>query len=170
MQKSRIRLLCVTAMMSSLSIIIERLIVPTFQGQPFRVDFGNIPILMCGIACGPLWAGVCGALSDILGCYFNGYAPFIPLTLTPVIVGVLPAFALKSNATRRLYYAVLVCAYIVAEIFWTPLGLSLLRGTAYSAEFAVNLAAACVQTVTDPIIIYCIIKSRILERTGMISR
>lgn len=168
MQKSKIRSLCITSMMIALSIIVERLIVPTFQGQPFRIDFGNIPILVCGLACGPVFAGLCGAIGDILGCYFNGYAPFLLLTVSPVIVGLIPAFAAKSS--RRVYFAVLICTYIAAEILWTPFGLSLMRGTSYGAEFAINLPASLVQTVMDSVIIYCIIKSRILERTGIVSK
>lgn len=170
MQKTRIRALCVTAMMTALSIIVERFFVPTFQGQPFRIDFGNIPILMCGIACGPFWAALCGAVGDILGCYFNGYAPFPLLTVTPLLVGLIPAFAAKANINRKVYFTALVFTYIAAEILWTPFGLSVMRGTAFGAEFAVNLPAACLQTVVDPIIIYCILKSRVIERTGMMSR
>ncbi len=170
MQKYRIKPICITAMMTAMSIIVERMIVPTFQGQPFRFDLGNVPILVCGIACGPFWAGMCGVIGDILGCYFNGYAPFLPLTLSPLLVGVLPSFAVKMKKSRKVFFSSVVLTYLVAEIMWTPFALSMMKGTPYGAEFAVNLPAASIQTVVDIVLVYAIIKSRILERTGLVSK
>ncbi len=176
MQKQRIKAICMTAMMTALSIIIERLIVPTFQGQPFRFDLGNIPIVLCGVFCGPVYGALCGGISDILGCYFNGYAPFLPLTLSPVLVGAIPAvidrkcgrfFGHRKNIAL---YISLVATYVAAEIFWTPFGLSLMKGTRYGVEFAINFPAACIQTVVDIVLIYVILKSRIIERTGLVSK
>lgn len=168
--KQNIRFLTITSLMTALSIIVERLIVPTFQGQPFRVDFGNVPILVCAFVCGPFYGALCGVAGDILGCFFNSYAPFLPLTLTPFLVGFVPgAFAKKYNKTGLFFVAVLA-AYVVGEILWTPFALSLMKGTPYFAEFGVNLPAAALQTVLDPVIVFLVIKSRILEKTGVLSK
>ena len=172
MQKNNksIRFLTITAMMTALSVVVERFIVPTFQGQPFRIDFGNIPILVCAFVCGPLYGALCGVLGDIIGCFFNSYAPFLPLTLSPFIVGFLPGLFSAKHKKLKVFFAMVLVAYVAAEILWTPYGLSLMKGTPYSAEFVINLPAATLQTVVDPLIVFLIIKSKVLEKTGVLSK
>lgn len=168
MQKLKIKQICITAMMIALSIIIERLIIPTFQGQPFRIDFGNIPIIACSIVCGPFFGAVCGGVADMLGCQLNGYAAFLPLTLSPVIIGFFSGVAAKLRKKSLIFFASLIATYIAAEILWTPFGLYLLKGTSYAVEFSLNFPAALLQTIVDPILIYALLKSRILERTHLL--
>lgn len=168
--KQNIRFLTVTAMMTALSIIVERLIVPTFQGQLFRIDFGNVPILICAFVCGPFYGALCGVAGDILGCFFNSYAPFLPLTLTPFLVGFVPGFFEKKYNKTRLFFVSVIATYIAGEILWTPFALSLMKGTPFLPEFVINLPAAALQTVLDPVIVFIILKSRILEKTGVLSK
>ncbi len=168
MQKLKIKQICITAMMIALGIIIERLIIPTFQGQPFRIDFGNIPIISCSIVCGPFFGAVCGAISDMLGCQLNGYTAFLPLVLSPVIIGFFSGVAAKFRKKSFVFFAILIASYIVAEILWTPFGLYLLKGTSYAVEFTLNFPAALLQTIVDPILIYALLKSSILERTHLL--
>ena len=168
--KQNLRFLTITAMMTALSIIVERLIVPTFQGQPFRIDFGNIPILVCAFVCGPVYGALCGVLSDVLGCFFNSYAPFLPLTLTPFLVGFVPGLVAKKYFKTVQFFVSVIATYVVGEVSWTPFALGLMKGTPYFAEFVVNLPAAALQTVIDPVIVFVIIKSRILEKTGVLSK
>ncbi len=169
-KKINIRYLTLTAMMTALSIILERLIFPTFQGQPVRFDLGNIPIVICSVLCGPVYGLMCAVASDVIGCYLNGYAPFIPLTLAPALVGFFPGVVSKATKKTAAFFGALVLIYISAEILWTPFGLSLMKGTPYVAEFSVNLPAAALQTVVDGILIFVIFRSRILERTGFFKR
>ena len=169
MQKSKqnMRFLTITAMMTALSIIVERFFVPTFQGQPFRIDFGNIPILVCAFVCGPVYGALCGVLSDILGCIFNNYAPFLPLTLSPLLIGLVPGAFSKKYKSKKSFFIKIFVTYIIVEILWTPFGLCLMKGTPYFAEFGINLPAAALQTVIDPLIVFLIFKSRILEKMGV---
>lgn len=167
MQKQKIKALCITAMMIALSIIIERMILPTFQGQTVRFDLGNIPIVVCSVVCGPLYGLLCGIVSDTLGCYLNAYAPFVPLMLSPAMVGFFPGVVSRFTKKTLPFFGFLILTYTAAEIFWTPFALSLMKGTAYTTEFSINLPVATLQTVVDTLVIFAIIKSRILERTGL---
>ena len=169
-KKISVRYLTATAMMIAISIILERLIFPTFQGQPVRFDLGNIPIVICSVLCGPVYGLVCGIASDFIGCYLNGYAPFVPLMLAPAMVGFFPGVVSRITKKSPVFFGALVLIYIAAEILWTPFGLSLMKGTPYGADFSVNLPAAALQTVVDTLIIFVIFKSKILERTGLFKR
>lgn len=172
MPKNRrnLKFLTITAMMTALSVIIERFIVPTFQGQPFRVDFGNIPILICAFVCGPVYGALCGVLGDIIGCFFNSYAPFLPLTVSPLLIGLIPGFFSKKSNVKTIFFMSVFMTYIIAEILWTPFGLAIMKGTPYLAEFVINLPAAAFQTVVDPLIVFLIFKSHILEKMGVLSK
>ncbi len=168
--KQNLRFLTITAMMTALSIVVERFIVPTFQGQPFRIDFGNIPILICAFVCGPVYGALCGVLGDVLGCIFNNYAPFLPLTVSPLLIGFVPGVFSKKYKSETVFFISVFVTYVIAEILWTPFGLSLMKGTPYFAEFVVNLPAASFQTVVDPLIVFLIFKSHILEKTEVLSK
>ncbi len=168
--KQNLRFLTITAMMTALSIIVERFIVPTFQGQPFRIDFGNIPILICAFVCGPVYGALCGVLGDVLGCIFNNYAPFLPLTVSPFLIGFVPGVISKKHKSETIFFVSVFVIYVIAEVLWTPFGLSLMKGTPYFAEFVMNLPAASIQTVVDPLIVFLIFKSHILEKTEVLSK
>jgi len=93
-----------------------------------------------------------------------------------VLVGATPAVihrkctGFRGQKKNFALYSGLFTTYVAAEVLWTPFGLSLMKGTRYGAEFAINFPAACFQTVVDIVLIYVILKSRILERTGLISK
>lgn len=65
-------------------------------GQIIRFSFENLPIILAGIAFGPLVGAVVGATSDLLGCVLVGYQINWILTIGAASVGLI------SGATYRL--------------------------------------------------------------------
>ncbi len=178
MQKQRIRAICMTAMLTALSIVLARMILPTGVGEIVRFNLGNIPIVLCSFVFGPFYAGICGALSDIVGCFFNGYAPYPPLTLSPILVGVLPVLLSRilekiSGKNYKSLAILSICMVVtnsVTALFWTTLCLSHMQNVSFflllSSRFPVN----ALRTVVEIVLIHIIFKSRILERTGLVSK
>lgn len=57
-----------------------------------KIGFGFVPIAICGMLYGPLWAGVAGGLADLvgavlfpIGAYFPGFT--VSATLTGIVFG-----------------------------------------------------------------------------------
>ena len=166
-----------TAMMTSLSVVLARMILPTSVGEIARFSLGNIPIVICSLAFGPLYGGACGVISDIVGCFFNGYAPYLPLSISPFLVGVLPALLTKAFARlfgkERLsvfpFCVSMVVTNIITSLFWTTLCLSHMQGVDFFVLLYARIPMNTVRTVVEIILLHLIFKNRILERVGVVS-
>lgn len=172
MQKFKIRTITAVGMLTALSIVLTRFLVP-ISTDTLRFSLGNIPIILAGII-SPLAGGICGALSDIIGCFFGGYAPFIPLTLSAVAVGVLPSVLLRASekflhhgrTNLAIVSIVMVITNLLTSILWSTLCLHWLTGAPFTVLFLSRLPVNSLRTVAEIAILFIIFKSRVLERTG----
>ncbi len=77
--------LCITAVFSSLGIILEAYLKIPFSF--LEISFAFVPILVCGMITGPFWGAACAVIVDFIatviagrGAYFPGFAPIVFLT------------------------------------------------------------------------------------------
>ena len=76
-----------SALLVAMSIICGKYLkIPV--GEIMRFSFENLPILLAGIAFGPVAGGVCGLLADIIGCFLVGYAINPIVTVGAVCIGI----------------------------------------------------------------------------------
>ena len=69
-------------------------------GDFFRVSLENLPIIFIGIAFGPLWGAVVGAVADLVGCFIVGYTVNPIITLGAMTVGAIAGII--SQITKKL--------------------------------------------------------------------
>ena len=86
------------AMMASL--VAMQIILSRFLGiqvsDTLRISFESIPVVLAGMWLGPLCGAVVAVVSDVLGTIIQGYgAPFPPLVLGPLSVGILSGVSAK---------------------------------------------------------------------------
>ncbi len=96
--RETIRLALAAALMG-LSIVLTRagsVLIPIGGVPVIRIGFGTLPIVLVSLMCGPIWGGLAGAGSDLigafafpLGSYFFGY------TISAALQGILPWVLLK---------------------------------------------------------------------------
>lgn len=96
--RETIRLALAAALMG-LSIVLTRagsVLIPIGGVPVIRIGFGTLPIVLASLLCGPIWGGLAGAGSDLigafafpLGSYFFGY------TISAALQGILPWVLLK---------------------------------------------------------------------------
>ncbi|MFH1453100.1 MAG: folate family ECF transporter S component [Armatimonadota bacterium] len=86
-----VKLLVNLSLFIALAIVFRRLL--SISVPPVgNINFGGFPIILSGFLFGPLWGGVVGGLSDILGYpLFPRAAYHVYFTLTSVLTGILPA-------------------------------------------------------------------------------
>ncbi len=115
-------------------------------GDILRFSFENLPIILSGIAFGPLVGAVTGLIADVVGCLLRGYALNPILTLAAVFIGFASGliFNLLKNCNIHLRAAVvLFVSHTVGSVLIKSVGLSLW----YSLPFYVTLAERTVNYI-----------------------
>ncbi len=99
-----------------------------------RISLGTIPIMLSGIALGPLYGLATGAVADLVGFLINpmGGAYFPGFTLTTALVGFLPGFLLRKKK-HSLVNLILTIALteLLCHVLLNTVWLSMITGKAY---------------------------------------
>ncbi len=123
-----------------------------------RLSLGPVSSILAGLWFGPFLGGLCGMLSDVLGCLLKyGYQPaYVPITIGMMLWGIFPAlFRPLMKTTRK--KVVFVCfgvflASIGGTLGLSTLGNSILYGTSFTAMLLTRLPQ---WILTMPI--YCVL-------------
>lgn len=152
------------ALFIAVSIVLSRFCVIWITNS-IRISFGNIPIFLAGILFGPVAGGVVGGLSDIIGSgLLSGLGWYPPLTISPVLIGVLSGF-LRVLILKKLTYprtlAVVLLPNIAASMLCTTYLLHTLYGTPFPALLAVRVPLYGAIAIAESFIIYHLCKSKL---------
>lgn len=74
------------AVLVAIEVVLEHFC--SFNTPLLRIGFGFVPLAVCGMLYGPLWAGAAGGLADVLGTFLSPYGFYPPITLTAILMGV----------------------------------------------------------------------------------
>ena len=164
--KVSLKALTTGAMMATLSIILERVvaIMPASNMMDIRISLSNVPLILAGILVSPVIGGLSGVVSDIVGCFISGYAPFPLLTLAPLVIGFLPGALLckKENgyAFGKVFFSIVV-SHILASVLITTYGLSIMRGVHFVPMLLSRLPSCGINLIIDITLVYLILKTPI---------
>ena len=82
----------------------------------------HIPVLICGLACGPLWGLVCGIIGPVLSSFITGMPPAAylpPMMVELAAYGLITGGMMKIVRTGKLYpdlYISLVTAMVLGRV------------------------------------------------------
>lgn len=140
--KIRLKRLVYASLLLALDIVLSRFCAVT---TPLvKVSFSFLPIAVCGMLFGPVWAGTVGALADLVGAGMFPVGPYFPgITLSAALTGILFGLTLHrrdhTNA-RAAAAALLNCG--VVSLLLTSFWLHLLSGTPYLATVVARIPQA----------------------------
>ena len=124
-----VKRLTIMAMMTALTIIVARFCaIPINEG--LRLGFDSIPVILTGIWLGPIPAAIVGGLADVIGTLINSYGGpyFPPMTVTPMLVGVVAGVMAKCVFRGKLNFwklaVTVVAADVIGNLFYGSLALS----------------------------------------------
>ena len=162
-RKKHLYALTAGAMMAALSIVLERFlpITPPSNMMDIRISFSNIPLILASILVSPVIGATAGVVSDIVGCFISGYAPFPLLTLAPLVMGFLPGAILNkkdSYSFFKVLFAVVI-THVIASVFITTFGLSVMRGTPFVPMLITRLPSIGINLVIDTVVVYILLKT-----------
>ena len=133
-----LRLLTVSSFLAALSIVLGKYLAINI-GDTFRLSFENLPVIFAGAAFGPVVGATVGAVADVVGCLFVGFAinPLITLgaAATGAVAGIYRFIPKSSGGVSRyiLIIATVFMAHAVGSVLIKTAGLSIFYGTPYSA-------------------------------------
>jgi ECF transporter S component (folate family) len=123
-----LRVLCVCAMLAAMSLILGKFLqIPNPFQEVIRISFENLPVIMAGVAFGPIMGLMTGVVADLLGCLMYGY------TINPIITlgagaaglaaGVVASWLLRRFSVFRVIAAT-VAAHLLGSVLIKSLGLA----------------------------------------------
>jgi len=84
---SRVRVLCFSAMLAAMSVVLAYLAKLVFGLGPIRVTFENFPIIFGGISLGPFVGAMIAVVADLSSCLMSGQAPNPLILVGSILVG-----------------------------------------------------------------------------------
>ncbi len=163
-QSSRhLTILACSALLVALDIILTRFL--AINTQFLRISLGMIPVAIAGMAFGPLWGGLVGAIGDILGMLiFPSGAYFPGFTLTAALTGIVYAIFVYKKEAKLLHIALasaIVC--IGLNLLLDTLWLNIMYGSGFLAILPAR-AVKCIINIPVYTIILHLLWSKVLTR------
>ncbi len=140
--------LVLTALMSAISVVLGRFF--SYNVQNFSIGFAFLPIMVCGMLAGPVWGGICGGLSDLIGALLFPFGAYFPgFTAVAFLMGAvygIIGLAEEKSTKRYLFYLTAGIGIFITEfigsLLLNSLWLTVMYGMPYSAELILRLPEA----------------------------
>jgi ECF transporter S component (folate family) len=141
--KTKMHLLVTVSLLIALEVVLSRFC--SIATPIMKIGFGFVPIAICGMMYGPIWAGIAGALADITGATLFPIGAFFPgFTVSAALTGaVFGLFLHKKGGWLRIAGAVsLNCLGIslLLSTYW----LTILTGSAFGVLLPTRILQNCV--------------------------
>ncbi|NLT12782.1 MAG: folate family ECF transporter S component [Clostridiales bacterium] len=164
------KMIVTMALLIAMSIILERFLsfMPT---ENIRITFGSLPIIIAGLLFGPIAGGIVGLFADFLGTtLFSPFAWFVPMALTPVIMGVVPpliGMLLKKRTHLVTFIAMILPAEILGPMLWSNVSLNWLYGSPFLPNLLFRAPFKVAIAVVDILLIFMLYKSGLFRALGL---
>lgn len=153
--------LAMLGVLIALAIVASRYLVIN-PSPSLRFSFAFTFVILAGIWFGPVSGGIVGCLEDLLGCVIGGSSIFLPLTLSPILAGVLAGLAaplFRKSRNVLIYAGLILTIVLVTTMLYSTLVLSVLYNTAYPAMFASRIPQGICSTLVNTLLVYMIYHS-----------
>ena len=106
------RVIALCALMVALSVIIGWVCKTYLTFGAIRITFENLPVLLAGIAFGPVAGALVGAASDLVSCVASGYSVNPLITVGAACIGACAGMFAKYVFKRRGFVSLLATALV----------------------------------------------------------
>ena len=169
------RALVTMALLSAISVVLARLIIP-MPNVTTRFSIEAVPIILAGHLFGPLSGAIVGFVADFVGCLFSGYGynPIfcVPPILYGVTAGLFQGYLVKKRTLPRLALSFLP-AIVLGSILYQSASLTLIYAApdARAAFFLLKLATRGIQFsitwVIDVLLVHLLFQCKLFDRAGL---
>ncbi len=160
MKRLNVRTLIQVAMLIAIEIVLSRFC--SITTPIMKIGLGFVPIAVCGMLYGPIWAGAAGGVADVIGAVLFPSGPFFPgFTVSAILTGVIFGMLLRRDETgwARLSLAVVLntlgvslClnTYWLTHLWGTPF-LVLLPTRVVQALIMIPIQFTLLQLIRQPV-------------------
>lgn len=139
----------------AMHIVLTRLVV--IELGSYRISVGSVCTVLAGLWLGPVAGGICGLLSDILGCLLKGYAINPLITVAAILWGVIPGLVRPMLTGGKVKKTAVICISVAATsvlstLVFTTAGLVWILGYNFYAIMPGRIAQWAIMTP-----IYCVL-------------
>lgn len=121
-----VRKITLAALLASVSIVLTRffgIVIPLGGFPSLSLDLGSVPILLSGIVLGPIFGGIVGLTSDLVGFAINprGGIFHFGFTINSILTGVIPGLIfvfLKNKNLKFTKIAIISILYILGTYYF----------------------------------------------------
>ena len=169
MKRMNVRMLTQIAMLIALQFVLSKFC--SINTDSLRIGFGFVPMAVCGILYGPVWAAVAYAIADILGglIMYGSVNPFI--TVSVIVAGLGYGFFLHRENVR--FFPHVVCAAAISlfcTMFITTAALSIMYKMDFWAQFMVRVPQGITGIIAELILIPILLQlCRTLQKHGLVA-
>ncbi len=142
-------------------------------GDILRFSFENLPIILTGIAFGPLAAAAVGIVADLLGCLLVGYAINPILTVGAAMIGIVSGLTYKLCKKMPQVLCVSLCvgiSHLIGSVVIKTVGLSAFYSISLFELMLWRLLNYVIVGVLEGIIICIMLKNKALRTQLHIKR
>ena len=170
--KFSLRTLCEVAALVALEVVLTR-----FCGinvLTTKIGFGFIPMALCGMLFGPLWAAGAYAVADIIGTLLFPVGAYFPgFTLTAALMGATFGFFLHNKPEVKFFPHMALTIFVYAIVlsygvntFW----ITMLYGSTYTARLLTRLPQ-CLVTLAGMTVFLPILNAltKQLRKAGLVA-
>jgi len=159
------RKLTAGALLVAMSIVLTRMLSLNIFPPIVRLSAGNIPIFLASFWLGPVFGGISGFAADFIGAnLFSGWYP--PLSLGPVLTGILPGLFVRLARRDTLTWWQLLCLVFVCdaitELYWKAQALSWMVGGSFAEILTTRAPFNLLQAVIEIALLFLL-----LSRLGL---
>jgi ECF transporter S component (folate family) len=121
-----VRKITLAALLASVSIVLTRffgIVIPLGGFPSLSLDLGSVPILLSGVVLGPIFGGIVGLTSDLVGFAINprGGIFHFGFTINSILTGVIPGLIfvfLKNKNLKFTKIAIISILYMLGTYYF----------------------------------------------------
>ena len=167
-----LRGLCFAAILAAMSIILGKFLqIPNPFQEFIRISFENLPIILGGIALGPVAGAVIGTVADLIGCVAYGYSinPIITVGAATIgaISGLVSNYIIKQPLSLKIILSA-APAHLVGSVLIKSFGLASWYLAKYELgmmEFILwRLLNYTLVAIAECVILYILLRNRAFSK------
>lgn len=170
MKKINAKKLTIAGFLIALNIVLSRIVT-----IPGIVNFGGFPIIFAGIALGPVFGGIVGAVGDVVSFIIRPTGAFLPhFVLTSALTGIIPGLVvnLLKNEIRdpkiwKVFVSILT-GQIITSVLMVPYFRQMLFGQPFMVNFLRTLPKQAINIPVYSVLIVILVKA--LSKAGALSK
>lgn len=166
-QKLTVKSYTIIGVLVAIEIILSRFL--SIHTWNLKIGFSFVPVVLTAMIFGGVYAGLVGAIGDIIGAILFPVGPYFPgFTITAFLNGVIFAFFLKKKPTFVNIVISVLLVQIVGSLGLNTLWISILYGSPFWPLFATRIYQTIVMSVVQIVVTYMLSRKLVPVIRGVV--